>query len=517
MTRRIRPLRSSILLLTLLVPSCDDGDDSGDSDDSAVRDDSALSDEMAVPLPTSRAELDALADQGAIVRSTPESIEIADRDHAERLRAAELRIRAAASEEHGERFAAIIAPARGVELTKDGNYRVMVTDAELGQREIITMGPAATTLDLAAALDGLDSPKNQLAAYRALHENISPTARERLGAASPDSLLSARASVIRAEIDRLAMHPDLLGSLVVAPTPDEQPVPKADNTGGFCSPSPATGVVANFSFPLKSNLSSVKNQGARGSCAAFAITSAVEMARSVGGGGMRNFSEQDLYYRGKAQWFGLTNYTEGLNVGDTINMAASQNYHFANETSWPYNPSYSRVDLGVAYVNSCTGYTFTPGGVISNYCSDTAHQGGQFCAGNTCFFNSPIGTGTGSRVSASFDIPVSLPHIKAYLALKKSLVMSFNVPSSFTNPAGGYVNASILDTVSGAHAIHVVGTIDNAQLAVVNPGAPAGSGGGYLILKNSWGSCIADGGFYYMSYNSMTAFGYAMRIVDVVN
>lgn len=525
MTRRIRPLRSSFLLLALLVPSCDDGDDSAASDgsnDSAASDDSdasAASDEMAAPLPDSRAELDALADQGVIVRSTPESIESANRDFAERLRVAELRVRTAASQEHGERLAAVIAPARGVERTKDGNYRVKLVDAELGEREIITMGPAATTLDLAAALDALDSPTNQLAAYRALHENISPTTRKRLGAASPDSLVSARASEIRAEIERLTADPELLGSLVMpgAPEPQPQPQPTADNSGGSCSPSPATGVVANFSFGLKPNLTSVKNQGTRGSCVAFAVTSAVETARSVSGGGLANFSEQDLYYRGKAEWFGLQNYTEGLNVGDTLNMAVSQNYRLANETSWPYNPSPSRLDLGTVYVNSCTGYTFSPGGVISNYCSDTAHQGGQFSLGNTSFYSSPIGSGTGSKVSATFDIPVSVPQIKAYLTLKKSLVMSFNVPASFKNSPGGYVNASVLDSPIGAHAIHVVGTIDNTQLATVRPGAPAGSGGGYLILKNSWGSCFGDGGFYYMSYNTMTAFGYAIRVVDVVN
>ncbi|MDC0675301.1 C1 family peptidase [Nannocystis radixulma] len=527
MTRRIRPLVSSLLLLAFLVPSCDDNigsSDSSDRDDSDDSDDSdgGDGDELAAALPGSKAELDALADQGVIARSTPESIEMADREYAERLRAAELRVRAAASREHGERLAAIIAPARGVELTKDGNYRVKIADAELGEREIITMGAATTTLDVASALDGLDSPSNQLAAYRVLYDSLIPTARERLGAASPESLVSARASVIRAEIERLAAHPDLLGSLVVPQDSGAPPAPTADNSGAVCSPSPASGVVANFSFPLKPKLTSIKNQGNRGTCAAFAITSAVETARSVGGGGQANYSEQDLQFRGKAVWSGLSNYGDGLHVGQTLDLATSQNYHFANESSWPYNPSYSRLDLeGLSmYVNSCTGYTFSPGGLASNYCSDTAHQGGQFCAGNTCFYASAVGTGTGSRVTASMDLSVSVAVIKAYLALNKSLVMSFTVPTSFTTPAvGGYVNAlpPPLEATDGGHAIHVVGTIDNAQLAIARPGAPAGDGGGYLILKNSWGSCAGDGGFFYMSYNTMALYAYAMRLVEVAN
>ena len=522
MTIQTKPLHSSLLLLALLVPACDDvnspdGDGSPDAD--LLTAETPDGDEMASPLPGAKSELDALADSGVITRSTPGSLELATRAHAERLQAAELRVRAAASREDGERLAAIIAPARGVERTKDGNYRVTIADADVGEREIITMGPATTTLDLAAALDALDSPANQLAAYRALHQNIAPTEHERLGVVSPDSLRSASAREIGVEIERLAAHPDLLGSIIVPRAPDGPSQPTADNSGAVCNPSVASGVVANFSFPLKPNLSTVKNQGNRGSCTAFAVTSAVETARSVGGGGIPNYSEQDLYYRAKAQWSGLTNYGDGLDVATTLDLAASESYRFANEGSWPYNPAFSRLDIaGSLYLNSCVGYTFSPGGLISNYCSDTAHQGGQMCIGNTCYYNSPVGTGTGSRVSSTFDIGVNLALIKAYLGIKKSLVMSFVVPNSFKTPmVGGYVNAIQFEPTVGSHAIHVVGTIDNATLAVVRPGAPAGGGGGYLILKNSWGSCYADGGFVYLAYSSMAAFGYAVRVADVVN
>jgi len=517
-----------------MAPACDDGsavDDDGADTNGSSSDDGGLDsellanpgedaggDEMAAPLTGSRAELDALADKGVILRTTPGSIEMADRRHAERLHAAELRVRSAASEGNGERLAAIIAPARNAQLTKEGNYRVTIADAEVGAREVITMGPATTTLDLAAALDGLGDPKNQLAAYRALHENITPAARERLRAVAPDSLASARAGVIRAELERLVAHPDLLGLLAVPPAHGAQPVPTADNSEPACTPSAASGVVANFAFPLKSKLSLVKNQGNRGSCTAFAVTSAVETARSVGGGGLPNYSEQDLYYRAKAEWSGLTNYGDGLDVSSTLNLAASKGYHFASESSWPYNPAYSRIDIVGYYLNSCTGYTFNIGTIYGNYCSDTAHQGGRYCIGQTCFYSSPVSAGTGSRVSSAFDILVSVPMIKVYLSLNKSLVMSFKVMNSFQKPAaGGYVNAFPFEPTIGSHAIHLVGTIDNAQLAIAKPGAPAGGGGGYVILKNSWGSYYGDGGFVYMSYDTFVSYAYAVRVADVVN
>jgi hypothetical protein len=476
--------------------------------------------EKAAPLPTSLKELNALADTGAITRVTPEAIASADRAYVARVTAAERSIReaaATASPAESKRLLNTIVLASDVERTDDGNYRVMVADSEVGEREIITMGADITKLDLASALAGRASAEEQLTAYRALHDGIAPTARGRLGAISPDALTTAQPDVIRAEIARLSAHPDLLSSLLV-PAPEEHPLATADNSGNVCNPSAATGVIANFNFPLKSKLTSIKNQGNRGTCASFAITAAVEAARAVNGGGSLNFSEQDFYYRNKAQWFGLINYGDGLDVASALNMANSQSYHFASEGAWPYNPASSRLDLSSIYLNSCVGYQFSVGGAVSNYCSDTAHEGGQLCVGGTCFYSSPVSAGTGSRVSSTFNLPLDLVTLKANLMLSKAIVMSFSVPVSFKTPAaGGYVNALAFEPTVGAHALQVVGWIDNNQLTTTRPGAPAGGGGGYLILKNSWGSCFADGGFVYMSYNTMTAFAYALRVLDVVN
>jgi C1A family cysteine protease len=59
--------------------------------------------------------------------------------------------------------------------------------------------------------------------------------------------------------------------------------------------------------------------------------------------------------------------------------------------------------------------------------------------------------------------------------------------------------------------------IDNTDLANVLPAAPAGQGGGYVIVKNSWGNCWGDGGFIYVPYQAMMDYaGVATVLLDVL-
>lgn len=57
-----------------------------------------------------------------------------------------------------------------------------------------------------------------------------------------------------------------------------------------------------------------------------------------------------------------------------------------------------------------------------------------------------------------------------------------------------------LTTDAGGHNIHVIGYIDNSDIAALSPppGPGPAAGGGYFILKNSWGACTGDGGYFYM-------------------
>ena len=49
----------------------------------------------------------------------------------------------------------------------------------------------------------------------------------------------------------------------------------------------------------------------------------------------------------------------------------------------------------------------------------------------------------------------------------------------------------------GGHCCVIVACIDNAELPA---GYPPGAGGGWFIVKNSWGTQSGDGGWYYVPY-----------------
>jgi hypothetical protein len=97
---------------------------------------------------------------------------------------------------------------------------------------------------------------------------------------------------------------------------------------------------------------------------------------------------------------------------------------------------------------------------------------------------------------------------RALLASGVSLIASFPVYEGFrAAPATGIVsdysmqmrNAKnvLVDGTYGGHLVQIVGFITNEQLSF--PGAAPGNvgGGGYFIIRNSWG-CAADGGYFYV-------------------
>jgi C1A family cysteine protease len=66
----------------------------------------------------------------------------------------------------------------------------------------------------------------------------------------------------------------------------------------------------------------------------------------------------------------------------------------------------------------------------------------------------------------------------------------------------------------GGHAVLVNGLVDNTQLPA---GAPPGSGGGYLIIKNSWSNCYGDAGYAYLPYDWVKAYALAVEVVGDIN
>ncbi len=89
-----------------------------------------------------------------------------------------------------------------------------------------------------------------------------------------------------------------------------------------------------------------------------------------------------------------------------------------------------------------------------------------------------------------------LTDMKTCLTNGAGFVIGFNVYESFeTIGADGKMPMpAASEQILGGHAVFAAGYVDNAAWA----------GGGYLIVKNSWGDAWGDNGYFYMPYDFVT-------------
>ncbi len=297
-----------------------------------------------------------------------------------------------------------------------------------------------------------------------------------------------------------------------------------DRTGNSASCTPgATGLFSALSdtqFPARRYLTCVKQQGNRETCHTFAGVSALEAMISQNHGVKANLSEQDLMEHYRLLWSPGAMHETG-DAYEELSDAIANNYFFAFENQWEYNPSYSRsfdTTLNM-FVNSCNDYPASQPG-----CSDSAPQAPGFCFPfPILFFALPICDLHDAGVPESpwqatavtyfwnqSDLELTKEYIILNLAFNNAVVLGFNVTNNFYNgagPGGYYVyDATDVATNVGGHYVHIVGLATNDELPA---GAPAAVGGGYFIIKNSWSNCYGDAGYAYLDWDYVKAVGTA--------
>jgi C1A family cysteine protease len=406
-----------------------------------------------------------------------------------------------------------------VEATADGTFNLVV-----GGRRFVTLGDRYRRGAVAGSIRRFNTRENQLALYQELLESLPADVVRRLDLRPVEEVAGLTLDGIRTVNGRIAAQWQsiLPAGPPVLPLPGLPPSCEGELGDGGGSdrilnpedPAPCFyapgGLMARHSWPGKEHIGCVKNQANRGSCASFSSVSAMEWRIHRKHGLRVNLSEQALYARMKLIWAPSEHFGDGFWPSTGFTKSHAEGYFVPFESQWRYNPSTARVKQSGLYTHSCDGYAET--------CSDTAHQAFQVCtekdAVTYCAISYPDVNPThqGFRVASGAksywnpaDREFSLAMtILAVGFLRQPVIWGFDVEdSSFTPDANGFVTfAGIEDWQNGSHAVHVVGVITNEQLAEVLPTAPAGSGGGYFIVKNSWGVCWGDGGFGYIPFDS---------------
>jgi len=223
--------------------------------------------------------------------------------------------------------------------------------------------------------------------------------------------------------------------------------------------------------------SSIKDQGERGTCVAFATATATELLLSRQQINT-HLSEQNTYFQGKR----LTNTWDsaGLNAYDTINKFVNNQTKWVAQDAWPYNSA----------DKDCKTYN-------SQYpnatCSATEAQGG---GSDTHQQDPTAASASGYRTTTAHQLYASIGRIKQALYRGYPVVIGVNANLDFqvATYKGGVVSWAIKADTCGAslcgHEIMAVGYQDDDKVA----------GGGYLIIKNSWTKDWGDGGLAYVTY-----------------
>jgi len=213
---------------------------------------------------------------------------------------------------------------------------------------------------------------------------------------------------------------------------------------------------------LRPSLPTVRDQGARSTCLAFAVTAAHEIIRNDHNGVIEDLSEEVLYWGCKQ----VDGDREPGSVFSSASAALMQ-WGQPREELWPYNGNRDDTDLSYS----------PPDGALD---------------GASCF-KAPM-----RRISANIQ------SIKSWLSRGYTVALGIILCQGFYTPFRGTIPMPISDEeLTEGHAILVVGYEDSSAV-----------GEGFLVLRNSWGVDWGEEGYAYLPYTYIELYGGEAWIVE---
>ena len=418
-----------------------------------------------------------------------------------------------------------------LKILPDGNY-LLTIEGKSGPFTVVTDGKPALYRDMLESRKKYFNAANQLKVYTTSYDELPDALKaglplpSSLVGASVDAILQARADLGKHLADNpqaLSDAKPVLRNRQTRVAPDAKPVNfpsspsleegagKGIDHEGDCTTPSADGLYQNFWWRQKFYATSVKSQGKRGSCVAFALTGAVETRVAIEQSRWVNLSEQFLWGKIASDW-DARDYGDGTILPNRAEDFFEQNFKLPLENVWNYNTSRSRIDNEDAesYALSCKDY--------SEYCSNASHQLKLVCSAQSgttvCAYQMPSPTGERFKESEPDTIydwysigSIPVAEMRQYLRKGHPMVAGLIVNFGYDNPSNGLITTLTDIKNRGRHAVQVVGFISSDEIAA-HPSLPQtvkhpaeSSGGGYFIVKNSWGYCYGDAGYVYIPVN----------------
>lgn len=401
---------------------------------------------------------------------------------------------------------------------------------------IAAQGPAAGLAALARAQRSATDVGDRLAVYRQLHAFLPDALKAEL--AAPDSLTGRPLEAVQAalaDLDaRLAQR---------AAAPPVQPLGIADRARALAAPLPglgydtggqfgceATNLIARHWFAQSAFLGPVRDQGVRNTCWGFTAIAALEVRERVQRGENMNLSEQFLVNQVRAKWV-PNDYVESGDATSALNEAYKAGQVIPAESVWTYNSAPNRPNVD-AYTRICEPYGRGP---YAGTCGDTAHESGQpctlirgmkFCSNMRVSYSGPGAAPAQAKNMWRNGQPFPLASLRENLAQGVPLLVDLRLYPGFREVKTGGAqrgvltntgtlrfdaNGKLVDAAKGTHQMLIVGFLPNEQLVEPGDPPPDAAGGGYFVVRNSWGCGYGDGGYVYMPVE------YAKKVFNTID